>query len=465
MGFVEGVRLLVGCSLGALADPRVVGPMSIPFNLLAILLLLAANGFFVAAEFALVKAKGFQIETAADAGSKAARLTLRILADLEAHLAACQLGITMASLGLGWIGEPFVASLLAPALHGLNMPETTIHTVSFLIGFVLFSSLHIVVGEQVPKTLAIRKPEPVSLWCAYPLRGFHLACYPLNWALNKATASILKLVGVSAAGHEEVPTADELRRLLEVSTEHGQIETIRAGMMHGLFDFDSRMVAHSMIARVQCRVLDLQASPEENLEILRDSPHSRFPVLDGGPGHPVGVLLVRDLHHAMIRGVSEPWAELGDFVREPLLVPETQRIASVFERMRTDRSHMALVVDEYGTFAGMVTLEDLLEEIVGEISDETDVDARPVATEKDGCWEVSGLASLHDVARETGLELEIEPHLYTLSGLFMERLQRVPEPGDELQAGGFLLRVLSVEHRHVALVHMERIDEPEPPPD
>ncbi|MBT8129656.1 MAG: DUF21 domain-containing protein, partial [Gammaproteobacteria bacterium] len=177
-------------------------------SVIVIIILLAANGFFVAAEFALVKARGFRIEALAAEGSAAARLTVRIQTNLEAYLAACQLGITMASLGLGWVGEPAVAALLEPLFHSLGMPDRILHTTAFIAGFLMFSSLHIVVGEQVPKTLAIRKAEPVSLWVAYPLHFSYLAVFPLNWMLNKASSMILGLLNVQEATHADVLSGD-----------------------------------------------------------------------------------------------------------------------------------------------------------------------------------------------------------------------------------------------------------------
>ena len=202
---------------------------------IVVVLLLAANAFFVAAEFALVKARGFRIDALVSEGRSGATMARKIQQDLEAYLAACQLGITMASLGLGWVGEPAVASILHPVFEFLQTPESMIHTTSFLVGFVIFSSLHIVVGEQVPKTFAIRQSEPVSLWVAYPLRAFYLLVYPLNWALNRASGGILALFNVEEATHADVFTDEELRGLILVSKEHGVIKGKKAEMLTNLF--------------------------------------------------------------------------------------------------------------------------------------------------------------------------------------------------------------------------------------
>ena len=205
------------------------------YSVIAIVLLLAINAFFVAAEFALVKAKSFRIDLLAQQGGKSAILTQRIQANLESYLAACQLGITMASLGLGWAGEPVIAALLEPIFHSIGMPDNLIHPISFILGFLIFSSLHIVVGEQVPKTFAIRKAEPVSMWTSYPLHWFYLMAYPLNWLLNKASGSILALFNVEEATHADVLSDEEIRGIINTSEEHGDLKTDKALMLHNMF--------------------------------------------------------------------------------------------------------------------------------------------------------------------------------------------------------------------------------------
>ncbi len=435
--------------------------------LLAAAALLVANGFFVAAEFALVKAKGFRIEGLAEEGSRTARMTMRILPRLEAYLAACQLGITMASLGLGWIGEPTVASLLEPLFRTLGLPEATLHTVSFLIGFLVFSSLHIVVGEQVPKTFAIRKPEPVSLLCAYPLQVFFLLMYPLNWALNGASNAILSWFRVAQATHGDVLTDKELKDLVDVSREHGHIGEEKAAMLSNLFAFGDGSVSRVMVHRGDVDVLDLSATPEENTRVVLDTQHSRFPVVEEPAGNPVGMVLVKEVFCTTISGQDHPWKNLRSFIREPLFVPESLRMGVLFHMMRSKRVHMAFVVDEYGEFAGLVTLEDLLEEIVGDIADETDemLNEYPVETTPEG-WAAHGFTPLRDVQRATGLPVPPEVDANTLSGLFMERLKRMPETGDRIVESGFELIVTKHGDRHVAAVEIRAVEpraEPEEP--
>jgi CBS domain containing-hemolysin-like protein len=426
-------------------------------NLLVIVLLLGANAFFVAAEFALVKASGFRIQGHVKDGKFGAVMTAKIHGSLEAYLAACQLGITMASLGLGWVGEPTVAALLEPVLEPFGITGQLLHTVSFIVGFIVFSSLHIVIGEQVPKTYAIRKPEPVSLMLAYPLYGFYILLFPLNWLLNKASGGILRLMGIAEASHAEVLTGQEIRSLVDTSAEHGEVTSEHADLIHNIFSFDDRPVERVMMSRMECSVLRLDATREENIEIVRNTRHSRFPVMKDGFDNLVGVVIVKDLFDVMLAGKKDPWANLKSYCREPLVVPETLPVGGLFDTMRAKRAHMACVVDEYGAFTGLVTLEDLLEEIVGEIADETDTDESEFVISDEGDhWLADGLATFSDIERATGFHVDVDLDANTLSGLFMVRLGRVPSVGDEVVEGKFRFTVNELKDRRVGLVKIEK---------
>lgn len=435
---------------------------NISLNLVAVVLLLIANGFFVAAEFALVKARGFRIETLANEGSATAKLTVRIQHNLEAYLAACQLGITMASLGLGWVGEPAVAALLEPLFHSFGVPETMLHTSAFIVGFLIFSSLHIVVGEQVPKTLAIRKAEPVALWVAYPLHISYLMVYPLNWLLNNATRSLLKLFGVAEATHADVFTNDEIKGLVSTSEEHGELKSDKALMLRNLLEFDLRHVGRVMIPRTRLDVLDINNTAEENLAIIRDSGKSRFPLIDSENNETiVGIVLAKDLYAGMLADDPEPWMNLSDYKRTPLVVPETQKVADLFDIMRAERDHMALVVDEYGALIGIVTLEDLLEEIVGEIEDETDEleSSYSITQLNDTSWQADGLASLSDAERSIGIIIPDELDANTLSGLCIAAMGKMPVADDTVVAYGYRFTVLVMEGHRIGKLLIEKLNE------
>jgi len=426
-------------------------------GILIIFLLLAINAFFVAAEFALVKARAFRIDLLADSGSRAAKLTQRIQLNLESYLAACQLGITMASLGLGWVGEPVVAALLEPAFHAMGMSDKVVHTTSFILGFLIFSSLHIIIGEQVPKTFAIRKSEPVSLWSAYPLHGFYMLAYPLNWLLNKASGSILSFFNVEEATHGDIYSNDEILGIIDTSEQHGELDTDRAVMLQNMFKFDSHSVQQIMVPRTEVEVINLQSTWEDMLSVIQGSRHSRFPVFDGSADNPVGVVLVKDIYSEIVGQdeVADPLEIVRKCLRTPLLVPESQQVSKLFEIMRRDRVHLAIVMDEYGSFSGVVTMEDMLEEIVGEISDELDFDdSDVVATWLVDHWETNGSVSMTDFSRATGTALESTPDTNTLNGLFMKQLDRMPKQGDEIECFGFKFIAIDEEGNRIGRIEV-----------
>lgn len=432
------------------------------FNLSLAAFLLFANGFYVAAEFALVKAKGYRIDSMAEEGRFGARLTQDILKNIEAYLACCQLGITMASLGLGWVGEPTVAAILEPLLLPLGMSPETVHFTAFMIGFLTFSSLHIVVGEQVPKTLAIRQAEPVSQWIAYPLWVSFIVFYPLNWTLNAASRWILKSIGVKEASHHEILTNEEIRGLVDVSAEFGEMDESHAAFIRNIFRFDERTVERIMIPRIECNVLELDGDAEVNQRTIRDTKNSRFPVTSDGGASLEGVIIVKDIFEAVLNGESEPWRDLKRFVREPMVIPETLKISTLFDTMRAKRSHIAMVIDEYGAFVGLATMEDLIEEIVGEIEDETD-DAQWEAdiAKKDDHWVADGLTPLADVERAVGFAVEDTFNANTLSGLIMHRLEKIPDIGDTVDEPGYRFTVEKVKDHRVDEVRIDVIPSPE----
>lgn len=401
-------------------------------SLIAVVLLLAANAFFVAAEFALVKVRGVRIEQLADDGSASARLTRDILKNLEAYLAACQLGITMASLGLGWVGEPAVAALLEPLFHAFGLSDAVVHTVSFLIGFLIFSSLHIVVGEQVPKTLAIREPERVSLWTALTLRAFFWLCYPLNWALNRASGAILRRMGVAESTHFDVLTGDELKGVIDISHKHGSMHKHAHDMLGGILDLDEVEVGEIMTHRKSAEMIDADKPFSEVIQFVKSSPFTRFPLYRGEPDAIIGVVHAKDLlslAHDHLAGEVD--IDLSGLASPPWFVPETTSLHHQLLAFRQRREHLAIVVDEYGDIQGLVTLEDILEEIVGEIEDEKDIEVRGIVPQSDGTWLVDGGVTVRDVNRHFGWELPDE-EASTMAGLVIAESGRIPETGHEI---------------------------------
>ncbi|MCC2664152.1 MAG: hypothetical protein K0S35_2074 [Geminicoccaceae bacterium] len=421
-------------------------------TILEIVLLLAANAFFVAAEFAIVKVRGIRVEALAEQGSAVARMTLRILRNVEAYLSACQLGITMASLGLGWIGEPAVAALLEPLFRDLGIGEAALHTISFLLGFLLFSSLHIVVGEQVPKTFAIRKPEPVSLWVAYPLHAFYLIFFPLNWVLNWASRAILTLLKVAEVSHHDVFSGEELRDLIDLSREHGMVGKQERDMLGGILDLAGVEVSEVMTHRKDMTTLDADAPPEQIFDQVVGSPYTRLPLWRGDPDSIIGVLHAKDL---LARVRSNPsnlsGIDVTALATPPWFIPDTTALLHQLLAFRQRRSHLAFVVDEYGDLEGLVTLEDILEEIVGEITDEKDVETVGIETLPDGSVLVSGWITVRDLNRHFGWKL---PHdeATTIAGLVIYEARMIPEVGQSFAFHDFRFEVLRRQRNQIVLL-------------
>jgi CBS domain containing-hemolysin-like protein len=432
------------------------------FSTVAVILLLAANAFFVAAEFALVRVRGFRIEGRAQRGSAAAHLTTGMLDNLEAYLAACQLGITMASLGLGWVGEPAVAALLEPLLRPFGLTEAALHTLAFLVGFLLFSSLHIVVGEQVPKTFAIRKAEPMALAIAYPLQVFYLLWFPLNWMLNHASRSILRLFKVEEATHAEVLSSEDLRQFIVASRAHGAMRKQERDMLGGILDLADVEVSEIMTHRKNMEMIDTARPTAKILEQVVASPYTRFPVWRDDPDRIIGVLHSKDLFAAVHQyGRKLEGIDIAALCSPPWFIPDTTPLRKQLVAVRQQRQHLALVVDEYGDLEGLVTLEDIIEEIVGEIADERDREAVGMEPQADGSVLVSGWVTVRDLNRQFDWRLPDE-EASTVAGLVIHEAQRIPEAGQSFKFHGFRFDVLRRQRNQILLL---RVSPPSPQED
>jgi CBS domain containing-hemolysin-like protein len=423
-------------------------------NLLLAVFLLAANAFFVAAEFALVKSRGFRIDALAEQNRFGARLVQKILGSIEAYLACCQLGITMASLGLGWVGEPTVSALLEPALGPLGMPEQALQFTSFLVGFLIFSSLHIVVGEQVPKTLAIREPEPVSLWVAYPLHISFVLFYPLNWLLNASSRRILEMLGIKEASKYEILTDVEIEGLVEVSAEHGKMEVGQAEYIHNVFRFGELEVSDVMVHRTEMVTINADDPAEEIVGAVLKAAYTRIPLWRGSPENIVGILHAKDLLRA-IRAADGDLAKIDvtAIARPPWFVPDIRPLSEQLKAFRRRKTHFALVVDEYGEVMGLVTLEDLIEEIVGDISDEHDITVSGCKPQPDGSVVVDGAVPIRDLNRLMDWSLPDE-EATTIAGLVIHEARSIPEAGQSFTFHGFRFRVLKKERNRITALHV-----------
>jgi CBS domain containing-hemolysin-like protein len=423
-------------------------------NLLLALFLLAANAFYVAAEFALVKSKGFRINAMAEQNRFGARLLKKIVGNIEAYLACCQLGITMASLGLGWIGEPTVSAFLWPVLVPLGMPESALQFTSFLIGFLIFSSLHIVVGEQVPKTLAIREPVPVSQWIAYPLHASFVLLYPLSWILNTASRSILRVLGVRESSTHEILTDVEIEQLVEESAEHGNIEEGQAEFIQNVFRFGELVVSDVMIHRTEMITVCLDEAPDKVTRAVLEASRTRVPLWSGRPENIVGILHVKDLFRAIQVAQGDITnVDVRAIARPPWFVPDVRPLSEQIKAFRRHKTPFALVVDEYGEVMGLVTIEDILEEIVGDILDEHDVAVPGVRPQPDGSVSIDGSVPIRDLNRIMDWNLPDE-EANTVAGLVIHEAQSIPEPGQSFIFHGFRFRVLQREKNRITALRV-----------
>jgi len=423
-------------------------------DLLLAVFLLAANAFFVAAEFALVKARGFRIDALAEEEQFGARLVQKILRSIEAHLACCQLGITMASLGLGWVGEPTVAALLKPAFDSLHMSGSVSHFTSFIVGFLVFSSLHIVLGEQVPKTLAIREPEPVALWIAYPLRGTFLLFYPLNWVLNTASRSILAMLGVKEAPHHDILSDTEIEGLVEVSAEHGKMGIGQAEYIQNVFRFGEMKVADVMVHRTEMFIINADDPSVEILTAVLKAGYTRIPLWRDMPDNVIGVLHATHLAQALLEKGDIGKVDIAALASEPWFVPDTTALEEQLNAFRERRTHLALVVDEYGALMGLVTPGDILSEILGEMPDELRTKARPnVRSRPDGSYLVDGTVPVRDLNRELDWNLP-EDDATTVAGLVIAQSGTIPEPGQRFAFFGYTFEIMRRQRNQITALRV-----------
>lgn len=396
-----------------------------------IFILICLNAFFVAAEFAIVKVRYSAVEADATAGSRIAKTSQQILDRLDAYLSAAQIGITLASLALGWVGEPVVASALIEVLHvfGVTLAEESAHKVAIPLGFVLITVLHLIFGEAVPKYLAIYYPQKVTYACAIPLRLFAASTAPLVWVINNGTWLVLKPFGISIQSEHETHTEEELRLMLAESarsSELGSIKKTEHELIEKVFKFDERIVRQIMVPRTQMMAVDIESSTDEIFDIIVREGYSRMPVYSGSRDTIVGILHSKDILKR-IRDNS-PF-KISEFVKAAIFVPEIKKIASLLRELQAKRNHMAIVVDEFGVTSGLVTMEDIVEEIVGEIQDEYDDERPAVEKRKDGGFVVNAHASISDVNPYLPSALPEGAEYSTLAGLINVLFSGIPEVG------------------------------------
>lgn len=427
-------------------------------KLAAVALLVFLNGFFVAAEFALVKIRDTQLEPLARKGNSRAKVARYVLSHLDQFLSAAQLGITLASLALGWIGEPVFASLLHPVLHWL--PERWQHYISFAVGFSALTFLHIVTGEQAPKMMAIQKPLPTSLWISYPLLWFYKISLPFIWVLNHSSQWMLRRMGIEMASEGElVHSEEELRLMFAATHKHSERSYLGHSIVLNAFDLRRRVAREAMRPRQEVVVFDTEASLTECIDVAEKTRFSRFPLCEGGdPDKTLGVIHIKDLYAMRIKARTAK--ELVPVARKLIYVPETARLEKILRLLLDRKLHMAIIVDEYGGTVGMLTLENILEEIVGPIQDEFDQEKPLLAKVSENVWEIDGLLPLHELGELTNQELS-EEGVTTAGGWVTQKRGGFPKVGDTLLLGSYELRVEEMDGLRVAKLKLTKRTEVE----
>ncbi len=419
--------------------------------ILLVFFLVFANGFFVASEFALVGVRRSRIEMMAARGSRSARRLVVLLDNLNTYISATQLGITMASLALGWVGEPVFAHMLEAPLKG-RVSDLTLHTISFAVAFAIITFLHIVLGELAPKTLALERAEKVALAIAWPMEAFYKVFrWPIRM-LDWSGTKVVRLFGLHPSGeHASVYTEDELRRLIDVSRQSGQLKAEEQQLIHRVFEFSDAEVGEAMVPRTQVTGLPINAALADVRNAFASTGYSRLPVYGSSLDDIVGLLFRKDLDMGRINGDN---FQLKDYVRPPTFIPATGSLGEALRRMQSARVHFVFVIDEHGGLEGILTLEDLLEEIVGEINDEFDEEVREQIRRDGKAYVLDGMLSVRDANQYLKLDIPEDGGYTTIAGFLMDRAGRILQRGDKVDHERGVFEVERVEKRRIIRVRL-----------
>jgi CBS domain containing-hemolysin-like protein len=421
--------------------------------LFAALLLVALNGLFVAAEFAFVKIRTSKVEEMVQEGKSSAGIVKEAIENLDSYLAVCQLGITIASLGLGALGEPAIATLIEPLLEPLGVSEGTLHAVAFVVGFGIITFLHVVFGELAAKSFAIAKPEGTSRLVAPFMKFFYYAFRPGVWVFNGTANAFVRMFGVPPASEgEEAHSEEELRLIIGQSTDQGVLKEDEEGMIRAVIQLEETRAREIMVPRPNVESLPAEMRLEELFSVVAEGNHTRYPIFEDDSGDRiVGMIHAKDvLRAAKEAGDLEADVTSRDLMRDVLTIPENRSVDKILKDLRAQRLQMAVVIDEWGSFEGLLTIEDIVEEIVGEIRDEFDEEAL-VFREHDGGYSIDGRVPIRDVNEALGSEFE-SADFDTVGGLVLGHLGRAPEVGDEVTVDGRVLRVDEVDGTRIASV-------------
>ena len=430
--------------------------MSALINIVIVILLVFMNGFFVAAEFSVVKVRKSRIETLVLEGNKSAKHTLKVVNNLNLYLSGCQLGITLASLGLGWVGEPAVSDMLMPLFNLFNISEATAHSISFVLGFSIITTLHIVLGELVPKSLAIITAEKIAMYTSLPLIMFYNLTYPIMWLFNHTTNFILKIFGMSQVDeHEAAHTDEEIKLLVEESYKHGLIDQTELTFVDNIFDFSEKTVKDIMIPRTDMACIFLEDSFEEIIEYALAEQLTRYPVCKSSKDNISGFIHIKDLYRLKFEGNEK----IDEIIREIKFVPESLSISELLKTFKEEKSQMAIIIDEFGGTSGLVTVEDILEEIVGEIQDEFDDDGEEdIRINENGSYIVDGKVLIEDINELLNTDIEDE-NIDTIGGWIYFQLKSYPKVKQKIQYNNYEFIILKCDRKRISKVLIKKLRE------
>ena len=426
-------------------------------NILITLLFVFFNGFFVAAEFAIVKVRASQLEMKAQEGNRFAILSKHIVAHLDSYLAATQLGITLSSLALGWIGEPVVSRMIINFMEliGVSLSPELAHSIALPIAFLIITVLHIVFGELAPKSLAIQSPEKTTLAISYPLQGFYWICRPFIWLLNGFANLVLKACGLHSASETETYSSDELKYLVDQVRESGNIEDTNYNIIKNAFDFSERTARQVMVPRTQVLAIDVNDYSEETLEAVIEDGFSRVPCYEDNIDNIVGLVHLKDILKKMRQNGS---VDIRSIIRPVSFVPETKRIGQMLKEFQVKHQQIAMVLNEYGGIEGIITMEDILEELVGEIQDEYDNEIPFVEKTGEDTYSVIATSALTDINNQLPHSIDKSKQYDSLAGYLIDKFGRIPNTHDKLEADGYEYTVLKKNKTSIVLVQMKDLE-------
>lgn len=419
--------------------------------------LVAANGFFVAAEFAIVKVRASQIELQAKSGSKVAKIAKNITDHLDGYLAATQLGITLASLALGWVGEAVMTQIVHEffGLFNVELSGPISKNLGHVLAFSIITVLHIVFGELAPKSIAIQRPVATTMRIAVPLQFFYFIFKPIIWVLNGFANALLRLMGIEVHAHEASHSSEELQYLLEKGKESGALNTSEHELIKNVFDFNERIVKNIMVPRTKIVAIEKDDTADDFINTVTEEGYSRIPIYEDNIDQIVGVVHTKDILPIIVKGKE---VVLKDIMRKPYFIPETKKINDLMTEFQLKRIQIAIVLDEFGGTAGMVTLEDIVEELVGEIQDEYDEETPVVERISETEYMVDAGASVHDANGYLPLSLRESSDYDTIAGLVSHYFEKIPDVGERMEVEGYSFTIIKKTQQNIEFVKLDLVE-------